>query len=96
MIPLFAYIRVQARAHLSRKLKPLPAANIRLWIPLFLVWLLLLPFLLLLLPLAMLACLIVQINPFRTLATLWQLIAGLRGTNIEVHDANAAVVIRIS
>lgn len=80
MIPLFAVIRVNW---------------LRLWIPLFLIWLLLLPFLLLLLPLAMLACLIVRINPFRTLAILWQMIAGLRGTDIEVNDANAAVVVRI-
>jgi hypothetical protein len=43
----------------------------------------------------MLACLIVQINPFRTLAVLWQVLAGLRGTNIEVNDGNAAVVVRI-
>jgi hypothetical protein len=80
MIPLVAIIRVD---------------RLRLWIPLFLIWLLLLPFLLLLLPLAMVACLIVRINPFRTLTALWQVIAGLRGTNIEVKDGNAALVVRI-
>jgi hypothetical protein len=80
MIPLVAVIRVQ---------------SLRLWIPLFLIWLLLLPFMLLLLPLVMLACLMVQLNPFRTLAVLWQILAGLRGTNIEVNDIKAAVAIRI-
>jgi hypothetical protein len=80
MIPLIATIRVQ---------------RLRLWIPLFLLWLLLLPFLLLLLPLAILACLMVQLNPFRTLAALWQVLTGLRGTNIELNDANAAVAVRI-
>jgi hypothetical protein len=80
MIPLVAVIRVD---------------RLRLWIPLFLVWLLLLPFLLLLLPLAIVACLVVRINPFRALAFFWQVFAGLRGTNIEVNDGNAAVVVRI-
>jgi hypothetical protein len=95
MIPLVAVIRVRARARISRMLKPYPAVRIKLWIPLFLIWLLLLPFVLLLLPLAMLACLVVQINPFRALAVLWQALTGLRGTNIEVNDADAVVAVRI-
>ncbi|HEY6305918.1 MAG TPA: hypothetical protein VI488_05585 [Candidatus Angelobacter sp.] len=95
MIPLLAFIRVQARARLSRKLKPLPAANIRLWIPLFLLWLLLLPFMVVIVPLMIVVCLVVRINPFRALAFFWQVFAGLRGTNIEVNDGNAAVVVRI-
>ncbi len=69
--------------------------RLRLWIPLFVVWLLLLPFVLLLLPLMMLACLVVGINPLRALGIFWQVFTGLRGTNIEVNDNNAAVVVRI-
>lgn len=80
MIPLLAMVRVD---------------RLRLWIPLFVVWLLLLPFMLLLLPLMMLACLVIQINPFRALGAFWQVLSGLRGTNIEVDDDNAAVHVRI-
>jgi hypothetical protein len=80
MIPLVAVIRVH---------------RLRLWVPLFLIWLLLLPFVLLLLPLAMLACLVVQVNPVRSLSVFWQVLAGLRGTYINVNDGNAAVAVRI-
>jgi hypothetical protein len=80
MIPLVAVIRVD---------------RLRLWIPLFIVWLLLLPLVLLLLPLLMLVGLAVGINPFRALAAFWHVFSGLRGTNIEVNDANAAVRVRI-
>jgi hypothetical protein len=80
MIPLLAIIRVD---------------RLRLWIPLFLVWLLLLPFLVLVLPLIMLVCLLNQINPFRALGAFWRVLSALSGTNIEVNDKNAVVVVRI-
>ncbi len=80
MIPLFAVIRVE---------------RFRLWIPLFIVWLLVLPLVLVLLPLAMLALLVVRINPLRALVTFWQVFTGVTGTNIEVKDKNAAVQVRI-
>ncbi len=80
MIPLLAVIRVDW---------------LRLWIPLFLVWLLLLPFILLLLPVAILVCLALQVNPFQALAVFWHVFTGLRGTNIEVNDPNSVVRVRI-
>ncbi len=80
MIPLFAVIRVK---------------RFRLWVPLFIVWLLLLPFALVLLPLMILACLAIRVNPWRALGTFWQVFTGMAGANIEVNDENAAVQIRI-
>lgn len=67
----------------------------RLWIPLFLVWLLLLPLVLVLLPFAFLVLALMRVNPLRVLLTSWQILVGLRGTNIEVQDGNALVLIRI-
>jgi hypothetical protein len=59
--------------------------SFRLWIPLALVWLLLLPIVLLLLPLVMLACAIGDVNPFRAIGTLWNLLAGMKGLEVDVE-----------
>lgn len=67
----------------------------RLWIPLFLIWLVLLPLVLVLLPLAFVVLLIVRVNPFRAFSGLWRVVAGLKGTHIEVDDGEAAVLVRI-
>lgn len=67
----------------------------RMWIPLFLIWLLLLPLVLVLLPLAFIALLIVRVNPFRVFIGLWRVVAGLKGTHIEVDDGDASVLVRI-
>jgi hypothetical protein len=39
--------------------------------------------------------LVVRINPFRTFRALWNLLAGLTGTHIEVKAPDAMVLIRI-
>ena len=57
MIPLVAVVSIpDRRSH-----------TFRLWIPLFLVWLLVLPFGLLLLPVVIIGGLVCQVNPFRAL-----------------------------
>jgi hypothetical protein len=66
----------------------------RLWIPLFLVWLLLLPIVVVLLPLMLLVCLFME-NGFRALAAGWQLLTGLRGTNVEFTEGAHCVALRI-
>ncbi len=97
MIPFFAVIRISTRKNSHRpqpRKRPLPGW-LGLWVPLFLIWLLLLPLVLVLLPLAMLACLIVRVNPFRALAALWCILSGLSGTHIEVNAPDALVLVRI-
>ena len=84
MIPLMA--RVQIRN----------TRTFRIWIPLFLVWLLLLPLVLLLLPVAFIACWAVRVNPFRATAAMWQILASLRGTDVEVSESpRSSVLIQI-
>jgi hypothetical protein len=73
-----------------------PPRRFRLWIPILLVWVLLLPFVLLLAPLVFVVCLLGCVSPFRGVAVFWQLFSGLRGVRVAVDDPGAAVSIRIS
>jgi hypothetical protein len=68
-----------------------PRRRFRLWIPLLLVWGLLLPFVLLLAPLVFVACLFVKVNPFRGVAVYWQLFNSFRGLRVEVEDPGARI-----
>jgi len=66
------------------------------WIPLFLLWLLLLPVALVLFPVVYLACLFVRVNAVQLYMTAWRILASLRHTLIEVEDAEHAVRIHIA
>lgn len=85
MIPIRSTVRI-------RKLE---GTGFRLWIPLFLVWLLVLPVALLLLPLFFIACLVIRVNPFRAVSTLYGIIAALKGTDVAVDDGHYSVLVRI-
>ena len=67
----------------------------RLWIPLFLIWLLLLPLVVLLSPFVFIACLFCRVNPFRGVAVMWQILTALIDTNIEVEHRSARVSFHI-
>ena len=67
----------------------------RLWIPLFLIWLLLLPLAVLLSPFVFIACLFCRVNPFRGVAVMWQILNALTDTNIEVEHPSAGVSFHI-
>ena len=84
MIPLFAVVGFRIWRHIFK-----------LWFPLFLAWLLLLPVILLLLPVFGIVCLAGRVNPLRALSTGWQILAGLKGTHIEVDDSRTFVLVRI-
>jgi hypothetical protein len=81
---------------------PYPAASLAgcrrrfpLWVPILLVWALLLLFVVLLTPLVFVACLILRVNPFRGVTIYWELFSSLRGLRIVVEDPGAPVSIRI-
>lgn len=61
----------------------------RLWIPLFLIWLLLLPLCVLLSPFIFLACLVCRVNAFRGVALMWQIVWALNDTQLEVEHRSA-------
>lgn len=87
MIPLVATVAV----------RPGRRARRRIWIPLplFLVWLLLLALTPVLVPLFFVACRANRINGVRALGALWQLLAGLGRTRIDIEHPDASILIRV-
>lgn len=67
----------------------------RLWIPLVLVWLLLLPLVALATPFIFIACLICDVNPFRGVAVIWQILWALNDTELEVDHRSAGMSFHI-
>jgi hypothetical protein len=63
----------------------------RFWIPLFLMWLMILPRALLLSPLIFIACLVCGMNPFRGFAAMWKLLCSLSHTECEFEHRSAGV-----
>jgi len=67
----------------------------RFWIPLFLIWILLLPLALLLSPVIFLACLLCRVNPFRAFRLLWQVLCALGNTQFEMEHHTAGMSFHI-
>jgi len=86
MIPTFAIVRI------GRGGRP----GVPLWIPLFLVWVLLLPVVLVLAPLAFAACLAGRVNPYRAWRVFWGLVNGVRGMRVEAAGHRHSVTVRIA
>jgi len=67
----------------------------RLWIPLVLIWLLLLPLGILLSPFIFIACLVCRVNPLRGVAVLWQILNALNDAQFEVEHRTAGMSFHI-
>jgi len=61
----------------------------RLWIPLVLIWILLLPLGVLLSPFIFIVCLVCRVNPFRGVAVMWEIIIALNDMQLEVEHRSA-------
>ena len=85
MIPFVAVVSL--RNHESR--------TFRLWIPLFLMWLLLVPLGILLSPFIFIGFLVCRVNPFRGVAVLWQILTALADTKLEVEHRSAGLSFHI-
>ena len=85
MIPLIAVVQIEPRH----------GRRIRLWLPLFLVWLLLVMLGLLLSPLILIACLIARLNPFQVIWNLVRVFVAMAGTHIEVRSLDALILVRV-
>ena len=90
MIPLFATLRIR-----HQKPGELRRRGFRLWLPLFLIWLLLAPLILIMLPVFFVVCLVSRINPFRAIAAIWCFLSALSGTHIEIDTAKDTVLVHI-
>lgn len=86
MIPMLLTISVRARG-----VRP-----IRVWLPLFLIWILLLPFLVLIVPAVMILGAIARLNPLAAVGSLFAVFCALAGTHIEVEAPDATVLVHIS
>jgi hypothetical protein len=67
----------------------------RLWIPLILIWLLLLPLGILLSPFIFIACLFCRVNPLRGVALMWDILNALKDTELEVEHRSAGMSFHI-
>ena len=67
----------------------------RLWIPLVLIWLLLLPLAVLLSPFIFIACVVCRVNPFRGVAVMWQVFNAFTDTKFEVEHRSAGMSFHI-
>ena len=85
MIPLVVRVHVRGRA----------GRSVRLWIPLFLLWLLMLPFALVVLPVLFVVCIVVDVDPFPALAAVWRVLCGLSGAHVEVDAPDASVFVHV-
>jgi len=85
MIPFVAVVSL--RNHESH--------TFRLWIPLFLMWLLLVPLGILLSPFIFIGFLVCRVNPFRGVAVLWQILTALADTKLEVEHRSAGLSFHI-
>jgi hypothetical protein len=85
MIPFVAVVSLRNReSHIFR-----------LWIPLFLMWLLLVPLGILLSPFIFIGFLVCRVNPFRGVAVLWQILTALADTKLEVEHRSAGLSFHI-
>jgi hypothetical protein len=63
----------------------------RLWIPLILVWLLLLPLVVVLSPFIFLVCLFCRVNALRGVAVIWQILSALTDAELEVEHRSVGM-----
>jgi hypothetical protein len=83
MIPFVAVVSLRDRE----------SRTFRLWVPLILVWLLIVPLVVVLSPLIVIACVACRMNPVRAFAVMWQILRALRETELEVDHRSAGVSI---
>lgn len=69
--------------------------GIRLWLPLFLLWIPLILLSPLILLVVLVGCLIGRINPWRAIAAFWAVSCSLPGTDVHVCAEGNKVLVRI-
>jgi hypothetical protein len=69
--------------------------GIRLWLPLFLFWLLLLPLAVLALPFLFVAALIFGVRFWASIRAALALLAAFHGTKVEVENASARIFVNL-
>lgn len=83
MIPLVAVVSLRGRE----------SRTLRVWVPLFLLWLLLVPLAVLLSPVIFIVFLVCRANPFRAFSVGWQILRALNETEVEIEHPSAGISI---
>jgi len=68
---------------------------LKLGLPLFLIWLLLLPLAAVIAPFALIACLLTRCNPLFCMGLVWNLLGAVRGTHVEFEAPDSAVTLHL-
>jgi hypothetical protein len=85
MIPVAGAVRIgDYRVH-----------GFRLSIPFLLLWMLMLPLLVLIVPVLFVAAICVRLSPFTAVGALLQVLAALRGTQVEVVNESISMLVNI-
>ena len=85
MPPMFVIVRIH----------PSGGRAFRLWIPIFLLWLLLLPFAILLLPVLFVVCLMRRTNPLAATAAVFAILGSFNGMLVEIDSPQAKVFVHV-
>jgi len=86
MPPLLAIVDIQRRAD---------GRMYHLWLPLFLIWLLLLPLAIIALPFVIVIGLIAGIEIFKAMGGVLRVLNALNGTHVDIDQAGRHIVIRL-
>jgi len=84
MPPVLMTLRIESREH-----------RIRLWFPLFLFWVLALPFVIVTLPVLAIVLLLLSRNPLRIFAAYWSLLTAIPGSHLEVQSPRGLVFMHV-
>jgi hypothetical protein len=71
------------------------ARRFRLWLPLFLIWILVLPFAVVTLPVMALVLALLGRHPLRMFGALWSMLCALPGSHLEVNGPRASVFLHV-
>ena len=85
MIPFAAEVNIRNPRHRS----------LHLWIPLAILWILLLPFVILVFPLFLIACMVAGIEPFHATAVLWNILNSLGDTEFCVDNPGTSFSVHL-
>jgi hypothetical protein len=67
----------------------------RLWIPMVLIWVLLVPFAVVVSPVIFIACLVCRVNPFRGFGVMWAILVALADMRVDVEHRSAGMSFHI-
>ena len=79
-----------ATLHVARNGK-----RFRIWLPLFLVWLIVLPFALVTVPVVVMVLALLGRHPLRVFAAAWSVLCATPGSRIEVNDRRGFVFLQV-